>query len=77
MHPFRQILIVWYHLICLTDTAINTGGAADYIGKKLTDSTWSCAKLITKDGEELIDEECVKDVSPPLEPLIPERIFRD
>ena len=27
---------------------------------------------ITKDVEELIEEECFKDVSPPLEPLIPE-----
>ena len=28
---------------------------------------------ITKDVEELIEEECFKDVSPPTEPLIPEQ----
>ena len=30
-------------LICLTDAAITAGGAAVYAGRKLKDSTWSCA----------------------------------
>ena len=30
-------------LICVTDAAINAGGAAVYAGRKLKDSTWSCA----------------------------------
>ena len=35
-------------LICLTDAAITAGGAAVYAGRKLKDSTWSCALVASK-----------------------------
>ena len=35
-------------LICVTDAAINAGGAAVYAGRKLQDSTWSCAPVASK-----------------------------
>ena len=35
-------------LICLTDAAINAGGAAVYAGRKLNHSTWSCALVASK-----------------------------
>ena len=35
-------------LICLTDVAITAGGAAVYAGRKLKDSTWSCALVASK-----------------------------
>ena len=35
-------------LICVTDAAINAGGAAVYAGRKLTDSTWSCTLVASK-----------------------------
>ena len=35
-------------LICVTDAAINAGGAAVYAGRKLKDSTWSCALVASK-----------------------------
>ena len=35
-------------LICVTDTAINVGGAAVYAGRRLTNSTWSCALVASK-----------------------------
>ena len=35
-------------LICVTDAAINAGGAAIYAGRKLKDATWSCALLASK-----------------------------
>ena len=35
-------------LICVTDAAVNAGGAAVYAGRKLKDSTWSCALVASK-----------------------------
>ena len=35
-------------LICVTDAAITAGGAAIYAGRKLKDSTWSCALMALK-----------------------------
>ena len=35
-------------LICVTDAAITAGGAAVYAGRKLKDSTWSCALVASK-----------------------------
>ena len=35
-------------LICLTDAAITAGGAAVHAGRKLKDSTWSCALVASK-----------------------------
>ena len=35
-------------LICVTDAAINAGGAAVYAGRRLTNSTWSCALVASK-----------------------------
>ena len=35
-------------LICVTDAAINAGGAAVYAGRKLNNSTWSCALVASK-----------------------------
>ena len=35
-------------LICVTDAAINADGAAVYAGRKLKDSTWSCALVASK-----------------------------
>ena len=35
-------------LICLTDAVITAGGAAVYAGRKLKDSTWSCALVASK-----------------------------
>ena len=35
-------------LICVTDVAINPGGAAVYVGRKLKDSTWSCVLVVSK-----------------------------
>ena len=35
-------------LICLTDAATTAGGAAVYAGRKMTDSTWSCAQVASK-----------------------------
>ena len=35
-------------LICVTDAAINAGGAAVHAGRKLKDSTWSCALVASK-----------------------------
>ena len=55
----------------MTDTAINAGGAAVYAGSKLMDSTWSRALVASKSK---LMKATVRDtdVSPPLEPLIPE-----
>ena len=35
-------------LICVTDAAIIAGGAAIYAGRKLKNSTWSCALVASK-----------------------------
>ena len=35
-------------LICLTDAVITAGGAALYAGRKLKNSTWSCALVASK-----------------------------
>ena len=35
-------------LICVTDAAVNAAGAAVYAGRKLKDSTWSCALVASK-----------------------------
>ena len=35
-------------LICLTDAATTAGGAAIYAGRKMRDSTWSCALVASK-----------------------------
>ena len=35
-------------LICVTDAAINAGGAAVYAGRKLKYTTWSCALVASK-----------------------------
>ena len=55
----------------MTDTAINAGGAAVYAGSKLMDSTWSRALVASKSK---LMKATVRDtdVSPPLEPFIPE-----
>ena len=34
--------------ICVTDAVITAGGAAVYAGRKLKDSTWSCALVASK-----------------------------
>ena len=35
-------------LICVTDAAVNAGGAAVYAGRRLANSTWSCALVASK-----------------------------
>ena len=35
-------------LICFTDEVVTAGGAAVYAGRKLKDSTWSCALVASK-----------------------------
>ena len=57
-------------LVCVADLAINAGGTAVYASGKLEGFTWSCALVVPI--SKLLEEECVKDISPPLEPLIPE-----
>ena len=57
-------------LVCVADLAINAGGTAVYASGKLEGFTWSCALVVLI--SKLLEEECVKDISPPLEPLTPE-----
>ena len=46
--PADKDSISGIRLICVTDAAINAGGAAVYAGRKLNDSTWSCALVASK-----------------------------
>ena len=57
-------------LVCVADLAINAGGTAVYASGKLEGFTWSCA--LVAPISKLLEKECVGDISPPLEPLIPE-----
>ena len=57
-------------LVCVADLAIIVGETAVYASGKLEGFTWSCALVVPI--SKLLEEECVKDISPPLEPLIPE-----
>ena len=41
--PSDKESISGVRLICVTDAEINAGGAALYAGRRLTNSTWSCA----------------------------------
>ena len=46
--PADKDSISGIRLICVTDAVINTGGAAVYAGRKLNDSTWICALVVSK-----------------------------
>ena len=46
--PVDQDSLSGIRLICETDAAINAGGAPVYAGRKLKDSTWSCALVASK-----------------------------
>ena len=46
--PVDQDSLSGIRLICVTDAAINAGGAAVYTGRRLKDSTWSCALVASK-----------------------------
>ena len=46
--PADQDLLSRILLICVTDAAVNAGGAAVYPGRKLKDSTWSCTLVASK-----------------------------
>ena len=49
MHPCRQRFSIWNQTnLFFSDVAITAGGAAVYAGRKLKDSTWSCALVASK-----------------------------